>query len=105
VEAFSLEYNWQHSANSMIPSAVHRGAGEHLGEAYPVLGKPATAEQMLTELQNLCLIPCEEYDDLKQAIAVYKQLASAEIQIDARVLLTAPSAERRALMVRCDRVK
>jgi tetratricopeptide (TPR) repeat protein len=54
----------------------HRGAREHLGEAYLVLGEPAKAEQMLTELENLCLIPCEEYDDLKQAIAVYKRLAT-----------------------------
>jgi len=27
-------------------------------------------------LGNLCLIPCEEYDDLKRAIAAYKRLAT-----------------------------
>jgi hypothetical protein len=41
-----------------------------------VLGEPAKAEQQLAELENLCLIPCEEYDDLKRAIAAYKRLAS-----------------------------
>jgi hypothetical protein len=28
------------------------------------------------ELESLCLIPCEEYEELKQAIAVYKKLAA-----------------------------
>jgi hypothetical protein len=54
----------------------HRSAHEHLGEAYLVLGEPAMAEQLLSALQNLCLIPCDEYDDLKQAIAAYKKLAA-----------------------------
>lgn len=54
----------------------HRSAREHIGEAYLVLGEPARAEQQLDELANLCLIPCEEYEDLKQAIALYKGLAA-----------------------------
>ena len=53
----------------------HRSAREHLGEAYLVLGEPGRAEQMLAELEDLCLIPCDEYKDLKQAIAVYSRLA------------------------------
>ena len=31
--------------------------------------EPAKAEQHLSALENICLIPCEEYDDLKRAIA------------------------------------
>jgi tetratricopeptide (TPR) repeat protein len=61
---------------ALILNPRHRGAREHLGEAYLVLGEPAKAEQLLAELENLCLIPCEEYDDLKRAIAVYKKLAA-----------------------------
>jgi uncharacterized protein YutE (UPF0331/DUF86 family) len=53
----------------------HRSAHEHLGEAYLVLGEPAKAQQLLTALENLCLLPCEEYDDLKRAIAAYNTLA------------------------------
>jgi tetratricopeptide (TPR) repeat protein len=63
-----------HQALTLDPR--HRGAREHLGEAYLVLGEPAKAEQMLMELESLCLISCEEYDDLKQAIGVYKRLAA-----------------------------
>jgi hypothetical protein len=36
-----------------------------------LLGEAAKAEQLLAALKNLCLIPCEEYDDLKRAIAAY----------------------------------
>jgi len=54
----------------------HRSAHEHLGEAYLVLGEPAKAEQLLAALGNLCLIPCDEFDDLKRAISAYKRLAT-----------------------------
>jgi hypothetical protein len=54
----------------------HRSAHEHLGEAYLVLGESAKAEQFLAALENLCLIPCEEYDDLKRAIKAYRRLAT-----------------------------
>ena len=54
----------------------HRSAHEHLGELYLVLGEPAKAEQQLATLEDICLIPCEESDDLKRAIAAYKTLAT-----------------------------
>jgi hypothetical protein len=41
-----------------------------------VLGEPARAQQQLAALENLCLIPCEEYEDLKRAIAAYRRLAT-----------------------------
>jgi len=71
-----LEPAMGHYQQALTLNPRHRGAREHLGEAYLVLGEPAKAEQLLTELENLCLIPCEEYEDLKQAIAVYKRLAA-----------------------------
>ena len=65
-----------HYQQALTLNPRHRGAHEHLGEAYLVLGEPAKAEQHLTALQNLCLLPCQEYDDLKSAIAAYKRLAA-----------------------------
>jgi hypothetical protein len=41
-----------------------------------VLGEPSKAEEHLAALQEICLIPCVEYDDLKRAIAVYKKVAT-----------------------------
>lgn len=65
-----------HYQRALALNRRHRSAREHLGEAYLVLGEPAKAEHLLMELQSLCLIPCEEYEELKQAIAVYKKLAA-----------------------------
>ena len=64
-----------HYQKALMLNPRHRSAHEHLGEAYLVLGEPARAQQLLAALENLCLIPCEEYDDLKRAIAAYKTLA------------------------------
>jgi tetratricopeptide (TPR) repeat protein len=65
-----------HYQQALTLNPRHRGAHEHLGEAYLVLGESAKAEQLLAALENLCLIPCEEYDDLKRAIATYRRLAT-----------------------------
>jgi tetratricopeptide (TPR) repeat protein len=64
-----------HYQKALMLNSRHRSAHEHLGEAYLVLGEPAKAQQLLAALENLCLIPCEEYDDLKRAITAYKTLA------------------------------
>ena len=64
-----------HYQQALTLNPRHRGAHAHLGEAYLVLGEPAKAEQLLAALEELCLIPCTEYDDLKRAIASYKKLA------------------------------
>ncbi|SHN76751.1 tetratricopeptide repeat protein [Bradyrhizobium erythrophlei] len=65
-----------HYQQALILNPRHRSAHEHLGEAYLVLGESAKAEQLLAALGNLCLLPCEEYDDLKRALAAYKKLAA-----------------------------
>ena len=65
-----------HYQQALMLNPRHRSAHEHLGEAYLVLGEPAKAEQLLTALEKLCLIPCEEYDDLKRAMTAYKKLAA-----------------------------
>lgn len=51
----------------------HRGAHEYLGEAYLQMDDLARAEQELKVLDRLCLLPCEEYSDLKARIADYKK--------------------------------
>ena len=65
-----------HYQQALMLNPRHRSAHEHLGEAYLVLGESAKAEQMLLALGNLCLIPCEEHDDLKRAVAAYRRLAT-----------------------------
>ncbi len=56
----------------------HRGANEYLGELYLVLGDLAKAEERLAVLDKACLFGCEEYTELKDAIAAYKAKAGKE---------------------------
>ena len=51
----------------------HRGAHEYLGEAYLMAGNLAKAEEHLKVLDGLCFFGCEEYTELKKAVAAYKQ--------------------------------
>ena len=51
----------------------HRGAHEYVGEAYLMVNNLAKAEEHLAALHKICLIPCEEYDDLRKEIAKYRK--------------------------------
>jgi tetratricopeptide (TPR) repeat protein len=64
-----------HYQEAILLNRRHRSAHEHLGELYLVLGDPAKAGQQLATLEEICLIPCVETDDLKRAIAAYETLA------------------------------
>lgn len=50
----------------------HRGALEYSGELYLITGNLEMAEQRLAALDRACFLPCEEYKDLKSAVARYK---------------------------------
>jgi Flp pilus assembly protein TadD len=50
----------------------HRGAHEYMGEAYLMTGDLASAEKHLAALREICLLPCEELEDLERAIAEYR---------------------------------
>lgn len=66
----------QYYQQAIVLNRRHRSAHEHLGELYLVLGDPAKAEHQLATLEEICLIPCVETDDLKRAIATYNTLAT-----------------------------
>jgi tetratricopeptide (TPR) repeat protein len=67
-----LELALAHYQKALIFNSRHRGAHEHLGEAYLIKGNLDKAKEHLAALQNICLIPCTEYDDLQRAIAAFK---------------------------------
>ena len=66
----------QHYQEALALNRRHRSAHEHVGELYLVLGELARAEQQLALLEDICLIPCVETDDLRRAIAAYNLLAT-----------------------------
>lgn len=47
----------------------HRGAHEYIGVAYVQLGQLEQARQHLAQLERICGLQCEEYLDLKAALA------------------------------------
>ena len=46
----------------------HRGAHEYLGMAYVQTKEIAKAKELLSSLEKICGLKCEEYVDLKKAI-------------------------------------
>ena len=64
-----------HYQQALMFNSRHRSAREHLGELYLALGEPIKAEEQLTALKEICLIPCDELADLERAIAAYEAVA------------------------------
>jgi Flp pilus assembly protein TadD len=67
-----LEASFRHYERALALSPRHRGAHEYIGEAYLVVNNLAKAEEHLAALQTICLIPCEEFEELKEKIDQYK---------------------------------
>ncbi|MGP1679917.1 MAG: tetratricopeptide repeat protein [Burkholderiales bacterium] len=68
-----LDLAFKHYEEALRLNPEHRGAHEYMGEAYLMVDNLAKAEEQLKVLDRLCLFGCEEYDDLKKAVAEYKQ--------------------------------
>jgi tetratricopeptide (TPR) repeat protein len=65
-----------HFQQALLLNPRHRGAHEHLGELFLALNEPAQAEEQLAALKQICLIPCEEFGSLQQAIEVGKRFST-----------------------------
>jgi hypothetical protein len=70
----SLVFKHYNQALSIDPK--HKGAHEYIGEAYLMVKNPAKAKEHLAQLDKLCLFSCQEYTELKNAIASYERTAS-----------------------------
>ena len=69
--AGQLDLAFQHYQRALHLNPRHRGAHDYVGEAYLIVHNLAKAEEHLGALHKICLIPCEEYEDLKKKIAAY----------------------------------
>ena len=63
---------FKHYGRALELSPRHRGAHEYVGEAYLMNGNLAKAEEHLSALQRICLLPCDEYEELRKKIAAYR---------------------------------
>ncbi|PYM13170.1 MAG: hypothetical protein DMD81_21935 [Candidatus Rokuibacteriota bacterium] len=70
----SYDKSMEHYQKALAIDANHRGTREYLGELYLDMNQPAEAEKQLTALKKACplFFKCEEYEDLKKAIARYR---------------------------------
>lgn len=68
-----LDLAFKHYGEALRLNPQHRGAHEYLGETYLLVGDLPKAEEQLKELDRLCFFPCEEFTELKNAVAEYKQ--------------------------------
>jgi len=66
---------FQHYREALRVDPKHRGAHEYIGEAYLMVDDLAKALEHLEVLDRLCFFPCDEYSDLKKAIAEYQKRA------------------------------
>ena len=71
-----LQPAFTHYQRALQINPRHRGAHEYIGEAYLLANNLTKAEEHLAALQGICLIPCEEYEDLKKAVADYRARAA-----------------------------
>jgi tetratricopeptide (TPR) repeat protein len=65
----------RHYQQALTLNPRHRSAHEHLGEAHLAQGNLVKAKEHLAALEQICLIPCDEYADLERAIAEFNKVA------------------------------
>ena len=68
-----MDLAFKHYRRALELNPRHRGAHEYIGEAYLMVGDLASAEKHLAALRNICLLPCEEKEDLEKAVKAYKE--------------------------------
>jgi tetratricopeptide (TPR) repeat protein len=70
-----MQLVFKHYAEALRIDPKHRGAQEYIGEAYLMVNNPAKAREHLSALDRLCFFGCDEYNELKKAIAAYEAKA------------------------------
>lgn len=70
LQNFPQAFAFYHKALELDPQ--HTGAHHYIGEAYLEVGDLARAEDHLAQLDLICLFGCDDYFELRQAVALYK---------------------------------
>ena len=68
----NLDLAFKHYNEALRLDPSHKGAHEYIGEAYLMVSNLAKAEEHLARLDKICFFSCEEFRDLKKAVADYK---------------------------------
>src|SRR2546427_3093122 len=76
--AGQLAQAFEHYRKALSLNPRHRGAHEYIGEAYLIVNNPTKAAEHLAVLEKICLLPCEEYEDLKAKLEAYRAKRSEQ---------------------------
>ena len=68
-----LDPAFKHYERALQLDPRHLGAHEYIGEAYLIAKNLSKAEEHLAALGRICVLPCEEYADLRAKVAAYKK--------------------------------
>jgi len=68
-----LDLAFKHYEEALRLDPRHRGAHEYVGEAYLMTDNLAKAEEHLKALDRICFFSCEEYRELKKAVAEFRE--------------------------------
>lgn len=74
LKRYDLAFKYYKQAIALEPR--RRGAHEYIGETYLITGDLSGAEKHLAALRDICLLPCEELDDLDRAVKAYRAKAT-----------------------------
>jgi tetratricopeptide (TPR) repeat protein len=67
-----MDLVFRHYNEALRLKPEYRGAHEYIGEAYLMVNNLPKAKEHLARLDRLCTFGCEEYTDLKKAVAAYE---------------------------------
>ena len=67
-----MDLVFRHYEEALRLNPRHVGAHEYIGEAYLQVNNLPKAREHLAALDKICLFSCEEYRDLKKAVAAYE---------------------------------
>jgi cytochrome c-type biogenesis protein CcmH/NrfG len=67
-----MDLVFKHYQEALRLDPKHRGAQEYIGEAYLMVNDLPKAKEHLAALDKLCFFGCNEYTELKKAIAAYE---------------------------------
>lgn len=70
--AGEMKRAFEHYERALKLNPRHRGAHEYVGEAYLLVDNLPKAEEHVAALRAICLIPCEELEDLQAKVSAYR---------------------------------
>ena len=68
----NMDLVFKHYSEALRLNPKHRGAHEYIGEAYLMVGNLDKAKEHLARLDSLCFFGCQQYTDLKNAVAAHE---------------------------------